>query len=365
MVPAEKEVYRAVAPVIDSEGSRPLPVSPTGLDRLLMPSSSSDISVVIPHRNRADLLDCVIGSLRRQTVAPSEILVVDTGSIDTSVERAEQLGAKVLRLETNAGFCRAVNCGVEASRGDLVAIVNNDVELDAAWVEQMALALRSPDTWFATGKILNYDRGDIVDGTYDALSRGACAWRLGHGRSDGPGWSDQCQITFASLTAAAYRKELFLRVGGLDESFEMYLEDVELGLRCAAAGCKGVYVPQAVARHRGSATLGAWHPDAVRRISRNQLLLVAKHYPEHWIRDYGWPVFVGQALWGLLAATHGGGWPWMRGKWEALRAFRRLRISCADTTGVREILDASEKQILAAQQRTGFDLYWRLYFGLT
>jgi hypothetical protein len=124
-------------------------------------------------------------------------------------------------------------------------------------------------------------------------------------------------------------------------------------------------VPGAIAWHRGSATLGAWHPEAVRRIARNQLLLVAKHYPERWVREYGWPIFVGQALWGLVAAAHGGGWAWLRGKWEALRAFRRVRRRIADNARVREILDASERQILELQRRTGFDLYWRLYFGLT
>ena len=88
------------------------------------------------------------------------------------------------------------------------------------------------------------------------------------------------------------RRELFEKVGWLDERFESYLEDVDFSLRSARKGCLGVYVPEAVAYHQGSATLGAWHPETARRIARNQLLLVAKHYPRGWLFRYGWPVLV-------------------------------------------------------------------------
>src|SRR5438046_2849976 len=84
-----------------------------------------------------------------------------------------------------------------------------------------------------------------------------------------------------------------------------FSHDVDFGIRCATGGFRGVYVPDAVAYHQGSATLGPWHPDTVRKISRNQLLLVAKHYPRRWILRYGWPVFVAQGLWGFVALRHG------------------------------------------------------------
>src|SRR3984893_4478245 len=99
--------------------------------------------------------------------------------------------------------------------------------------------------------------------------------------------------------------------------------EIDFRLRCAPAGFREVYVPEAVACHQGSATLGRWHPDTVRKISRNQLLLIAKHYPRRWILRYGWPVFIAQSLWGLVALRHGTALAYLRGKLEALRAFRR------------------------------------------
>jgi GT2 family glycosyltransferase len=167
-----------------------------------------------------------------------------------------------------------------------------------------------------------------------------------------------------------FRAGLFQQVGLLDERFESYLEDVDFGLRCAEAGLGGLYVPAAVAYHQGSATLGRWHSDTVRRIARNQLFIVAKHYPPNWILRYGWPVFIAQTLWGLVALRHGALVSYLRGKVEGLRQFREARgkhcaSPAADGIPFSAILEHSEKEIREIQQAAGFDLYWRLYFALT
>ncbi len=97
------------------------------------------------------------------------------------------------------------------------------------------------------------------------------------------------------------------------------------GLRCAELGLSGWYVPDAIAYHAGSATLGRWHPDTARKMARNQLLLVAKHYPPDWIKRYGWSVFVAQILWGFVALRHGAFLGYLAGKMEGVRRFRGLR----------------------------------------
>ena len=303
--------------------------------------------------------------LFRQTHPLKEILVVDNGSRDASVEIAQQLGARVIPMGCNAGFCRAVNRGIEASTGDWVAVVNNDVRLQPDWLERLLDCAQAAGAWFATGKMFQAGRPGRLDGAFDALSRAACPWRCGHGRQDGPLWSAPQTISFAPLTAAILKRDLFTRVGLLDEDFESYLDDVDLGLRCAAAGLHGQYVPDAVATHQGSATLGEWHPRKVRLLARNQLLLVAKHYPPNWLLRYGWPVLVGQLLWGIVALRHGAGWAWLRGKIEALRLFGVIRGKAPRTPKVAAILAASEGQLHRIQQQTGPDWYWRLYFALT
>ncbi len=148
---------------------------------------------------------------------------------------------------------------------------------------------------------------------------------MGHGSIDGPAFREGRPIWSAPMTAALFRAELFDKAGLLDERFESYLEDVDFGLRCARAGCAGRYVPEAVAWHQGSATLGRWHPETVRRIARNQVFLVAKHYSGKMLLRYAWPIIVAQGLWGMVALTHGRGWSWLRGKWEGFGRWRELR----------------------------------------
>ena len=263
-----------------------------------------------------------LASLGRQTHPIEEIVVADNGSTDGSAESAEAAGARVIRLGWNFGFSRAVNSGIRAARTRWVAVVNNDVEPAPDWLERLVEAAQAKRRWFATGKLLNAATG-LIDGTFDTICRGACAWRAGHGRPDGPEWDEPRRIRLAPFTAALFRAELFDTVGLLDERFESYLEDVDFGLRCAKQGFGGIYVPDAVAYHAGSATLGAWHPETVRRISRNQLLLVAKHFPRRWIRRYGWPVLVAQGLWGLVAVRHGAVLAFLRGKLEGCPAVPR------------------------------------------
>ena len=330
-----------------------------------MPTAAAPrVAAVIPHWNRRDLLPPLFESLRAQTRPFDEILLADNGSTDDSAAVAERAGARVLRLGRNLGFAPAVNRGVEAVQADWVAILNNDVTLEADWLERLLAGASQEGAWFATGKTLNAANPGLIDGTFDELSRGGCADRCGSGRPDAPLWNQPRRIRFAPMTAAVFRKELFVKLGGLDESFGSYMEDVEFGLRCALSGYDGVYVPAAVAHHRGSATLGTWNKATVWRIARNQVLLVAKHFgglPR-------WPIVAGQLLWGFVALRHGRGGAWLSGKLAGIREARRVErvnASTDETNRLTAVLLASEESIRALARQTKFDRYWRAYFWLS
>jgi GT2 family glycosyltransferase len=324
------------------------------------------VSILIPSWNRRDLLETLVPALERQTEPPAEIVVVDNGSTDGSAEAARRLGAQVVEMGSNRGFAAAVNRGLEQCRREWVAVVNNDVTPRPDWLEKLRAG--TAEGWFGAGKLLSAADAAVLDGTWDLVARSGCAWHCGSGRKDGPLWSRRRAIRMAPFTASLFRRELFQRVGALDESFESYLEDVDFGLRCAVEGLSGVYVPEAVAVHQGSATWGQWNPATVRRISRNQVLLVAKHFPAGWFRYYGWSVTVGQTLWGLLALRHGAGAAFAAGKWEGWRRFealRRLHPDGARAEALRIILTENEAEIRDLQRKTGFDIYWRIYCALT
>jgi len=309
------------------------------------------------------MLRKLLSELPSQSLPIDHVIVVDNGSADDSVAVAQRAGADVIQLGANTGFSHAVNLGIQSARTEWIAILNNDVSLHPDWLRNLLEQAQAANAWFAAGKLLDASAGHRIDGAFDAICRGACAWRCGHGRPDSPLWNQPRKIRFSPFTAAIFRGELFERVGLLDEEFESYLEDIDFGIRCATAGFTGIYVPEAVAFHAGSATLGRWHPATVRRIARNQLLLVAKHYPKEWVLRYGWPVFVAQSLWGLVALRHGAGFAYLAGKLDGLRRFRQARGASA--ANLIAIVESSENDIREIQTLTGFDLYWRLYFALT
>lgn len=322
------------------------------------------VAIVIPTWNRAGLLGEVLADLARQTYPIERVIVVDDGSTDDSAAVATRAGAHVVTLAAHAGFAAAVNRGIrEAEGSEWIGVLNNDISLPPDWLGRLMGELESGDAWFATGKLLNAQTPERIDGSFDAVCRGGCACRCGHGRLDSPAWNQPRNIQLAPFTAAVFRAVLFDRVGLLDERFESYLEDVDFGLRCAEAGFNGLYVPTAVAHHQGSATLGRWHPDTVRKIACNQLLIVAKHYPLNWVSRYGWPVFIAQTLWGFVALRHGAFLSYVVGKVQGMRQFRQARGKPCARLPV--VLEQSEKEIREIQQLTGFDWYWRLYFALT
>lgn len=317
------------------------------------------VAAIVPHWNRRDLLESLLPNLREQTVPFDEIVVVDNGSEDDSAAVAERAGARVVRLEKNLGFAAAVNRGVATARADWIAILNNDVMLAPDWLALLIDAAEREAASFATGKILNAANPELLDGTFDEISRGACACRCGAGKPDAPWWNQPRKIRFTSMTAALFRRDLFQEIGPLDELFGSYLEDVDFGIRCALGGKSGIYLPAAVAWHRGSATLGAWKSDTVRLLARNQSLLTAKHFRG----ESRWPILAGQLLWGLLALRHAEGWAFLKGKWSGWRVGRGIGNKTS-TKRLREIVETSEAAILAVEQQTGFDWYWRAYFWL-
>ncbi len=331
------------------------------------------ISVVVPVWNGREHLARLLETLASQTLSADEVVVVDNGSTDGAGDLAEAWGARVVRFAENRGFAAAVNRGVAEAGGELLAILNSDVMLEPGWMELLARAVTGGQAWFAVGLIVSardagtVDGGTIdggtIDGTWDLVSRAMMPWRVGSGfPASAAEFQGDRPIEMASFTAILMRRELWRKVGPLDERFESYLEDVDFGLRCLAAGCGGKYIASARCRHVGSAALGRWGGESVRRMSRNQLFLLWKHVPADVRRRWGWNIFLGQALWGVVAARHGAAGEWWRGKREGW-ARRREFPDGAEVGASR--LEAQERELLAWQRKLGPDSYWRWYAVLT
>jgi GT2 family glycosyltransferase len=324
----------------------------------------ASVSAIIPTYNRADLVQAIVANLRAQTRPPEQIIIVDNGSRDATQILARELGADLIVFPENRGFAVAVNEGIRHARGDWLLLVNNDVVLEPAWLERVLRAVEEENALFATGKVLRQDDVSTLDGSWDLVSRAAYAWRCGYGRRDGAVWSIRRKICLPPMTAALFHRQVFERVGLLETRFESYYEDVEFGVRCALAGIEGVYEPAAVALHAGKATLGKNAARVMYLSARNQVLLLAKHYPRETLRRFAWPILAGQILALLAAGKQGHFLAGLRGKWHALRRWSSFRDDVGDASAIEAAFLESEREIRNLQRQIGYDVYWRLYFSL-
>ncbi len=331
------------------------------------------VSVVIPTWRREDLLGHCLQSLGRQTVTDFETIVVRNGAGAETDCVALPPQPRIVRLPANRGFGAGVNAGIAQGRSAYVLVLNDDVELDRNWMERTVAFLdKRPEISYCCGKIYQ-TQGPLLDNAGDALSLGGSAWRLGFGRRDSGDFDLPRAVWAVSGTATLFRRNVFEQVGKFDEDFFAYLEDVDLSLRAARAGLRGYYLPEATCRHQGGATLGGPDsPAVIRLLTRNQLLLLVKHYPVRLLLRLAPRIVWAQILWAMLSVRKGRFTAYLAGLAGFLRLFPRAvrqRVTCSREEGQALLarLRCSEREIFAdvfAPQRAKRDTFWRLYFGL-
>jgi GT2 family glycosyltransferase len=253
------------------------------------------ISVVIPNWNGREWLPACLEALGAQTLPPVEVIVVDNGSCDDSLSYLleEHASARVLALDHNTGFAHAANRGLELAGGEFVALLNTDVVIASDWLERMTQALvGAPNAAAVAGKILDlanpsriYDAGDFLRRDGAAEQRGR--FTIDDGRFDTPG-----EVFGACAAAALYRVSALMSVGGFDERYFAYLEDVDLALRLRLRGWHCRYEP-AVALHAGEGSSHQLSGGHQLLVVRNTLVLVARAFPARWLpyvayRQLGW-----------------------------------------------------------------------------
>jgi GT2 family glycosyltransferase len=240
-------------------------------------------SIVIPNYNGAVYLENCLKSLKSQTYQTMEIVVVDNASQDGSVDLVRALApeAVLLRENRNCGFAEGADIGIHASRGDWVAVLNNDTEAGSHWLAACMQAIQNhPDAAFLACRILDFSIRDRLYSAGDCFLRAGIGYRRGQEQTDREDFRRECKIFSASGCAALYRRDVLKQTGVFDKRFFAYLEDVDLGLRLQAAGYHGYYVPGAEVYHHGAATSGGEFTRlSVRLRTRNSLLILLKSMP--------------------------------------------------------------------------------------
>ena len=185
----------------------------------------------------------------------------------------------MLELAENHGFAGAVNAGIGRARGEYVALLNNDMELDPGWLDELVAALdRDPGAGSAACKLRMLREPGVLDGAGDVVTWYGATWRRGHGEPDRGQYDEPGAVASPCAGAALYRRRALDEVGVFDEAFFAYLEDADWGLRAQLAGgraarCRRGRLP------RGGATSRRMGDLETELIARNTLALVLKSFP--------------------------------------------------------------------------------------
>jgi GT2 family glycosyltransferase len=240
------------------------------------------VALLIVNWNGGDLLRRCLQSVQEQRRPPDHIIVIDNASTDDSLARAEPLlrAVHVIRLDTNTGFAHANNIGARAARGcDALALMNPDVIADPGWLKALVAAAEAdPNTAGFASRMLMAS-APRLDGAGDSYHVSGRAWRKGHGMA-ATRWPPGDAETFGPCAAAAlYRREAFEEVGGFDERFFCYFEDVDLAFRLRLRGYTCRYVHEAVVQHTVSAVSGYRSDFALYHGERNAIWTFVKNMP--------------------------------------------------------------------------------------
>ena len=248
------------------------------------------VAVVIPSWNSADLLPDCLGSLAEQGVE-LETLVVDNGSSDRTVEYLREEGVRHIALLRNTGFAAAVNRGLAETTAPAVLVLNADAVLEPGAVARLLDALEADDGLGGVQpRILQLEQGGVRDvdsarlySAGQALTADGRGFELGAGEAPSDPYLRPREVFGVCGAACLLRRQLLDELGGYDERYFSFYEDVDLNVRGQIAGWRFAYLPEAIAWHLGNASWLAEAPQPsawnARLVARNRTATQAKFMP--------------------------------------------------------------------------------------
>jgi hypothetical protein len=268
------------------------------------------VSAIIVNWNGGAMLQEALASLFAQTWPALEVILVDNGSTDGSAAQAERaFGDRliVVRNARNEGFARGNNIGFARARGDWVFLLNSDAVCDPDVIaELMHFVADKPDVGQLACRVVQADKPNFFDSAGLLLYPDGVARPRGWQEKDQGQYDRPEEVLAPHGCACALRKAMLDRIGGFDEDFFCYFEDLDLGVRGQLAGWKCWYVPTTRVRHRKSSTAGNYSVFKAYHVERNRLYCLWKWMPRFLVLVS--PLFTlnRYAMQGYAAYTHQG-----------------------------------------------------------
>ncbi len=318
------------------------------------------VSVIIVDFNSGEKLLKCLRHLQNQTYKNFEVILINNGADTQTEESFSEFGLKVTLLNPgeNLGFAKANNEGVKKAKGHWLAFLNPDAYPNPDWLEILITATRRyPDVKaFGSTQLMASDKQKL-DGAGDVYHvlgipyRGYFGWDVEHLPSE----SD----VFAACAAAAlYEANIFRQLGGFDERFFCYGEDVDLGYRLRLIGGRTLQIPDAVVHHEGSGITGRHSDFTIYHGHRNRIWLAYKNTP-FWLYWPVLPLHILANLYLLFRAPFAGiTKPYLKGilhGYAGLARFKadRRRLQSQRNVSYRSLIKALEWSPVKLSKRQG------------
>ena len=287
-------------------------------------------SVIIPNLNGAGWLRDSIESVWAQTEQDFELIVIDNGSTDESLDIARSYCGRdrytLIENAGNTGFSHAVNQGIAIAKGEYMALFNNDAFAEPDWLaELIKTADADPKIFAVSSLMLRSYEPQLADDAGDYVTILGFACKRGDGLKASR-YTKPCRVFSACGGAALYRKSILDEIGVFDELFFAYYEDVDLSWRANNFGYRNVYCPTARCRHICGATTGAvrYNPFKSIQSGRNSILLPYKNQPVLMLVLNFIPMLLGYLLKVLMFRLRGFGGDYAKGFREAWVALPKI-----------------------------------------
>ena len=245
---------------------------------------SKKVTVVIPNYNGIQYIRGCMDSLKKQKEAGTDfdVIVVDNASADGSLEilKQEYGEAQLIALDTNTGFCHAVNVGIQAVETPYVILLNNDTVVKPGFIKALVEAIERDERIFSVSPMmLSMQDENVIDDAGDGYCLFGWAYSRGKGKP-AEKYAKPAEVFAACGGASIYRKSVFEEIGYFDENHFAYLEDIDIGYRARIYGYRNVYEPGAKVLHAGSASSGSRYNEFKTRLSSaNNAYMIGKNMP--------------------------------------------------------------------------------------